>query len=441
MVAYNVDVLNRNDLEHSFFHLDHQDPTAGFIYNATDFYGPTWPPVAQHQNPPDSDSLRMRLLVASHLAGHLRCQLESHKGYTATVGISTSKLLAKLVGKVHKPNSQTTLLPPYVVVEYGLDSNVIRFLDGHEIRKIPGIGSKIAHKLHAHLSRSMEDQLTVREVRLFPGMGPSLLDRILAGPGSSKGIGARIWGLIHGVDGSEVMEGSDLPTQISIEDSYGRLDRLDIVKSELIKLTVNLIRRMRTDLTEKKNPGTGNDAFRWRAQPRTLRLSTRPRRLPSNSNSNPDHSYYHRSSRSAPLPRYVLQNQDDRVEALAERLVREHVMTLFRRLHPEKSGWNLSLMNIAVTNMVEGAGEEKHRSGRDIGTMFQRQEEAVPPVPDPDPDPVPVPEDEPGWQEESDKEQQQQQQEEEGSAIQCLICGGLIPYFALEAHELYHRYG
>ena len=441
MVAYNVDVLNRNDLEHSFFHLDHQDPTAGFMYNATDFYGPTWPPVAQHQNPPDSDSLRMRLLVASHLAGHLRCQLESHKGYTATVGISTSKLLAKLVGKVHKPNSQTTLLPPYVVVEYGLDSNVIRFLDGHEIRKIPGIGSKIAHKLHAHLSRSMEDQLTVREVRLFPGMGPSLLDRILAGPGSSKGIGARIWGLIHGVDGSEVMEGSDLPTQISIEDSYGRLDRLDIVKSELIKLTVNLIRRMRTDLTEKKNPGTGNDAFRWRAQPRTLRLSTRPRRLPSNSNSNPDHSYYHRSSRSAPLPRYVLQNQDDRVEALAERLVREHVMTLFRRLHPEKSGWNLSLMNIAVTNMVEGAGEEKHRSGRDIGTMFQRQEEAVPPVPDPDPDPVPVPEDEPGWQEESDKEQQQQQQEEEGSAIQCLICGGLIPYFALEAHELYHRYG
>ena len=441
MVAYNVDVLNRNDLEHSFFHLDHQDPTAGFIYNATDFYGPTWPPVAQHQNPPDSDSLRMRLLVASHLAGHLRCQLESHKGYTATVGISTSKLLAKLVGKVHKPNSQTTLLPPYVVVEYGLDSNVIRFLDGHEIRKIPGIGSKIAQKLHAHLSRSMEDRLTVREVRLFPGMSPSLLNRILAGPGSSTGIGARIWGLIHGVDGSEVMEGSDLPTQISIEDSYGRLDRLDIVKSELIKLTVNLIRRMRTDLTEKKNPGTGNDAFRWRAQPRTLRLSTRPRRLPSNSNSNPDHSYYHRSSRSAPLPRYVLQNQDDRVEALAERLVREHVMTLFRRLHPEKSGWNLSLMNIAVTNMVEGAGEEKHRSGRDIGTMFQRQEEAVPPVPDPDPDPVPVPEDEPGWQEESDKEQQQQQQEEEGSAIQCLICGGLIPYFALEAHELYHRYG
>ena len=116
-------------------------------------------------------------------------------------------------------------------------------------------------------------------------------------------------------------------------------------------------------------------------------------------------------------------------------------MTLFRRLHPEKSGWNLSLMNIAVTNMVEGAGEEKHRSGRDIGTMFQRQEEAVPPVPDPDPDPVPVPEDEPGWQEESDKEQQQQQQEEEGSAIQCLICGGSIPCFALEAHELYHRYG
>lgn len=437
MVAYNVDVLNRNDLEHSFFHLDYQDPTAGFIYNATDFYGPTWPPVTQHQHPPDGDSLRIRLLVASHLAGHLRCQLESHKGYTATIGISTSKLLAKLVGKVHKPNSQTTLLPPYVADEHRLDSNVISFLDGHEIRKIPGIGSKIAHKLHDHLSRSTEDQLTVREVRLFPGMGPSLLNRILAGPGSSKGIGARIWGLINGVDGTEVLEGSDLPTQISIEDSYGRLDRLDTVKNELIKLTVSLIRRMRTDLTEK-NPDTGNNAFRWRAQPRTLRLSTRPCRSPSNSNSNPDNPYHNRSSRSAPLPRYVLLNQDDRIEALAERLVREHVMTLFRRLHPEKSGWNLSLMNIAVTNMVEGAGEEKHRSGRDIGTMFQRQEEAVPPVPDPDPVPEEPSEDEPGWQEESDAEQDE---DEEGSLIPCVMCGGLVPCFALEAHELYHRYG
>lgn len=430
MIDYNVDLLNTNDLEHSFFHLDRQDPTIGFIYNATEFYGPTWPPVNQHPTnspetrgyflAPESDLLYMRLLVASHLAGYLRQQLESHKGYTATVGISTNKLLAKLAGKVHKPKSQTTLLPPHGVGEgpdVTIDSNVIRFVDSHEIREIPGIGSKIAHNLHDHMSRSMDDSLlTVRELRLLPEMGPGLLNRILGGPGSSKGMGARVWGLIHGVDDSEVLEARDVPTQISIEDSYGQLDRFDAVKSELVKLTISLLRRMRTDLTENSAGG----AIRWRAHPRTLRLTSRPRRP-----SKPDNPYHNRMSRSAALPRYVF-NMNGRIEAVAEKLVQEHALALFRRLHPEKSGWNLSLLNIAVTNMVDTAGDKKQNSGRDIGSMFQRQEPVRIPAED-----VTIHADEPTW-DESDED-------EVMPSVPCRICGGMIPYLALEAHEVYHQ--
>lgn len=420
MIDYNVDLLNPHDRQHAFFHLDRLDPTVGFPYDATDFCGPTWPSSTVGG---EVDS-RPRLVVASHLAGHLRHQLLSQKGYSATVGISASKLLAKLAGNVHKPNNQTTLLPP--------SSNIARFLDDHQIRKIPGIGHKMAEKLHVHLSRSLDDDpLTVRDVRLSPGMGPALLDRIFQGPGSSRGIGARIWGLLHGIDGSEVLEARDLPTQISIEDSYGRLDRLEAVKHELTKLATSLLRRMRIDLTESD---ASSGSFRWRAHPRTLRLSSRLR------TPNPENPYHHpRCSRSAPLPRFVF-NLEDRVEVLAERLVQEHVLALFRRLHPGKNGWTLSLLNIAVTNMVDGADR-----GRDIGTLFRRQEMRPGPA---------VPEsksrsgseergeagevcESPAWEDNSEDDD-----EFETSCshnIRCGRCRGLIPWFAVEAHEQYHQ--
>jgi DNA polymerase iota len=42
--------------------------------------------------------LCQRLILGSHLALHMRSQLELLKGYTSSVGVSTSKLLSKLVG-------------------------------------------------------------------------------------------------------------------------------------------------------------------------------------------------------------------------------------------------------------------------------------------------------------------------------------------------------
>lgn len=200
MVTYNVEMLNRNDLKNSFFHLDRRDPTVGFTYDATDFHGHAYQAVPDVATDAASEWLRTRLLVASHLAAYLRNQLEYQKGYTATVGISTSKLLAKLVGNTHKPNSQTTLLPPYTVAEHGAKSNVLHFLDAHEIRKIPGIGSKIAHRIKSFLTTAVngpgtevgrtrdtrphsDDHIvTIGDVRCFPGMGPFLLEKILATP-------------------------------------------------------------------------------------------------------------------------------------------------------------------------------------------------------------------------------------------------------------------
>ncbi|RAK97639.1 putative DNA polymerase iota [Aspergillus ibericus CBS 121593] len=476
MIAYNVDLLNRHDLEHSFFHLDRLEPTVGFTYDATRVCGSTYPagPDTTFGTAPsatadeDASELRTRLLVASHLAAYLRGQLEHHKGYTATVGISTSKLLAKLVGSTHKPNNQTTLLPPYATTDRAAPTNVVDFLDAHEIRKIPGIGSKLTQKLTKYLTEGSAlvsdtatnpDRVTVRDVRLLPGMGPSLLDRILGGPGAPRDIGARVWGLLNGVDNTEVIQTGDLPTQISIEDSYGRLDTLDGVRRELISLTGSLLRRMRTDLTEEDNGSDsvtdlssetsrhpGLSKVRWLARPRTLRLSTRPRSTTDGAHA----LHIGRISRSAPLPGYVF-HVDENVDALAERLVHDQLLSMFRKLHPERSGWNLRLMNVAVTNMVEAAGDQKQSSGRDIGKMFQSQGsrrrdaftepetasesgplnlqhgEALRPVYFPAAPPVVND----AW-EESDGEDTTM------ACVACAVCGALIPHFARDAHEVFH---
>jgi DNA polymerase iota len=340
--------------------------------------------------------LRLRLLLASHLTRYLRNKLKSEKGYTATAGISTNKVLAKLVGNQYKPNDQTTLLPPYVLVDGNMSDNVTLFMDDHEIGKIPGIGFKISQKLRAHVLErpadfntglvygATKEKVYVRDVRQYPGMGPEALERLLGGSGAPQGVGARVWDLFNGCDRTEVGFAREVPTQISIEDSYLRLDNLSEVTKELHILATSLLKRMHTDLLEDEGDNehaienrTTTNPFthykRWLAHPKTIRLSTRPR-PPQNPDGSRNRSFA-RISRSAPIPGFVFSLKDS-VEAVVERLVNETLLPLFRRLHPEKSGWNLSLVNIAVANIADAA-REKGGVGRNIAKMFRQQDEVL----------------------------------------------------------------
>jgi len=294
---------------------------------------------------------------------------------------------------LHKPRGQTTLLPPYVI-ERGLEtnidpandveSNVTTFIDNHDIGKIPGIGFKMARLLRNYiLSRPVDfddgrdwiggrETMTVRDVRLFPGMGPEKLESILGGPGTERGIGGKVWNLINGVDDTEVQQMRKVPTQISIEDSYIRLDTIPQVLKELRVLTTSLLKRMHEDLLDY-DPESGNSK-RWIAHAKTIRLSTRPR-PPLNADGTRTRSF-NRISRSSPLPNFVF-NLKDGIESIVEKLVQETLIPMFRRLHPQQGGWNLSLMNIGVTNMVEVASDNRGGKGRDISKMFKRQEDVL----------------------------------------------------------------
>ena len=149
LVDYNSDLLNHNALNTSFFHLDRNDPTVGFSFDASNTFGHTFPAdattqvsksiVSSNWSSNDSVHLLLRLCLGSHLARHLRHDLEEHQGYTCTVGIGTNKLLSKLVGSLNKPNGQTALVPPYNPEPGDGRSNVIDFIDGHDIGKIPGM--------------------------------------------------------------------------------------------------------------------------------------------------------------------------------------------------------------------------------------------------------------------------------------------------------------
>lgn len=83
---------------------------------------------------------RRQLWAGSRLAADLRRAILEHVGLTTSAGISTNKLLAKVVCSRHKPNDQTTLVPT--------DRAVRRVLhDDFALAKVPGIGCATRRRL------------------------------------------------------------------------------------------------------------------------------------------------------------------------------------------------------------------------------------------------------------------------------------------------------
>lgn len=436
IVEYNMFCLNRASLADSFFCLSKEDPERGFNCDLTSIAG-----CVERTASSDLDvesPAYLRLLLGSHLAQYLRLKIEEQFGYTSTCGISTNKVLSKLVGGKNKPRNQTTLVAL-------TDDDVVAFMDSHPLRKIPGLGFKTAHVLGSHVSSqdneateagTDEPTVTAHQVRLHPGISPGTIESLLVGPGAERGVGSRIWGLLHGVDPSEIKEASGVPTQISIEDTYPKgLGTLALVLEELHKLSYSLVRRMRVDLLVPDENAEVPGAQRWMARPRTLRLTIRswgPLNPARGHNSG-------RISRSGTLPGFIFDLKDD-MDHIAERLVSEALLPLLRRLQPEKGQrWNLQLINICVANMVAGAADDKTGVGRDIAAMLKRQDEVLRP-----------------FQVISDPEGELQEELEDSDVegddaddmswemsenVPCPQCGHSIPPFAVLAHSRYHELG
>ncbi|KAK4190175.1 hypothetical protein QBC35DRAFT_513483 [Podospora australis] len=483
MVAYNMELLNKNDLHRSYFCLSQTDPEKGFAFDATSFSGCVYGNDSDNDTYDEAgglvsstytdDALRIRLLLASHLAHYLRMKIED-EGYTTACGIATNKVLAKLVGDKNKPRNQTTLLAPR-------EEDVYSFMDQHSLRKVPGVGSRTTRKLEAFVLgkdpdpdvHSMECAITVGQVRNHPEISRPTLERLLGGPGSEKGIGGKVWALIHGADDYEVKPARDVPTQISIEDTYRGLNEPSEIQRELISISISLLRRMQVDLTDEpedttqplqetgSTPRSGSTSVtttrKWLAQPKTLRLTTRPYTPPSE---NKPYNWA-RASKSCPLPSFVF-NLSLPLATIAEKLVTESLLPLFRQLNSAKRGWSIGLLNVCVTNMTGAAVEVGGSAARDIASMFKQQSTVLREFTaynDSDDrgstDRIPEYtdalcstasshkyEDEYDYDEEDEADNDgddwaDHTPEEEGS--RCPVCAHFIPLFAIAAHERYHN--
>ncbi|KOS22886.1 DNA polymerase iota [Escovopsis weberi] len=367
IVEYSLSCLNLTSLQNSFFHLSSKDPESGFGCDLTSPAGCLVGAPANGDDPAEAKSPGyLRLALGSHLAQYLRMKLEADFGYTSTCGISTNKVLSKLVGAKNKPRNQTTLLARG-------DDDVVAFMDGHDLRAVPGLGSKMTNLLEHHIlseeastkrgADPSPSSLTVRHVRLHPTISPAFLETLLGGPGAERGIGARVWALLHGVDYAEVKEAKDVPSQISIEDTYKGLDAPPRITEELHKLSCSLILRMRVDLVAPDGDGDGDEdasgarsemsrSRRWVARPRTLRLSVRSWPKPNQALAAQQQARIttmSRVSRSGQLPGFVFDLEAD-VDDIAQRLVADALWPLLRRLRADggPGGWNLQLINVTM---------------------------------------------------------------------------------------------
>jgi len=345
---------------------------------------------------------------------------------------------------------------------------VLAFVDAHPLRKIPGIGSRTTRLLEAHVLRKevdtdvrgMECSVTAGEVRTSPGMSAHALERILGAPGTERGIGEKVWAWFHGVDRAEVKAATDVPTQISIEDTYQGLDTMAEVTQELRKLAASLLRRMHVDLVDDEgNDGDTalEDRKKWLAHPRTLRLTTRPRTAAGDGRP----YNFNRVSRSQPLPNFVFGFSAPK-EDIVDKLVSEHLVPMFRRLNPERGGWHTGLLNICVANMARTGTSDPAGRGRDISVMFRTQDDVLRDFRVHDDDAVEHGDagggvgvqngvgDTPGeparlQQEDQDESTDGGWEEEDESGLEesvtCAQCGHRILGFAAGAHQRYHLLG
>ena len=220
-----------------------------------------------------------------------------------------------------------------------------------------------------------------------------------------------------------------------------------------------------SDEAELKNAGQVASSRRWIAYARTLRVTTRPRPPRNLDSTRP--RVLNRVSKSGEMPSFVFSLQAN-IDTLVDKLVNEALIPLFHQLHPEKDGWNLSLVNLCATNMVPTAADSKDGGGRDIARMFRNQHIVlkewrvedidVPPSRSSTEsrrhefDTIPRSKeavDAPGGSEDAHVATQESLTAETewddetgyaGSYYSCRVCGAMMPPFAIVAHHRFVSY-
>ncbi|KAK9479793.1 hypothetical protein V1514DRAFT_327400 [Lipomyces japonicus] len=347
MIDFNLELIRHegllNDLDALFkccrqsnsfwFRLDKNDKTKGFACSLTTIPGHFGTDAGMPKHISENE---IRLILGFHLCEYVRRQIFDVKGYTSSGGVSTNKLLSKMAGAQNKPNQQTLLFP-----QYAQD-----FLDDKDIARIPGMGHSykklLLHAMYGQKQKKLDsDDFKVISVRSNITKGRFI--QVF-----KHNNGHRLWDLIHGIDNSCVRPTAEIPTQVSIEDTFMSLSSLDELKPVLHRLSESLLARMRIDL---KSNGL------WIGYPSRIRLTLRHRAS----------DYGARISKSEVIPSTVFKDERD-VREVASVLVERVVMPLFKKLVHDARSFDIVLVNIAAVNI-----ESSPVQAKDITLFLDRQ--------------------------------------------------------------------
>lgn len=156
---------------------------------------------------------RRKLAAGSRYAAELRQAIFDELGLTTSAGISSNKLLAKMVSSRHKPFDQTTLVPGASAVLHALPDDL-------PLSKVPGVGRATV--------RALGGLSTVGDVR-------------------RKGAPPRVARLCAGIDESPVQV-SGRPQTVGVEDSYWRSPVLGAQAATVVEgLCAKLVAKLAAD--------------------------------------------------------------------------------------------------------------------------------------------------------------------------------------------------
>ena len=263
-----------------------------------------------------------RLIVASKLAAEIRKRIYKELRVTCSAGIAHNKLLAKLVGSLHKPNQQALIFPcsgPMLLSTIG------------SVSKIPGVGQKTTQVLMSSNIKTVDDvrktPLESLEMKIGIDLARKLKDNA------------------EGID-ETVVKPTGKKQSIGLEDGFKSVSLVAEVEARFGAL----LRRL-TELAMEDG-----------RIPLAMRITVRKHDFNKPTSGK-------RETRQCALPKHLLPTTKSGVYDHAKMLAL--AMKLFHRTVDVSKPFHLTLLGVAFTKF------EERSSGRNSITSFLRKQVAV----------------------------------------------------------------
>ena len=110
------------------------------------------------------------------IARRIKDSIRARTGLTASVGVATNKLVAKIASDLDKPDG-LTVVP---------DERIRAVLDPLSVRRLPGLGRKLGEKVEAAGLRTLGELRTASDAVLWPLFGRDTRADARAGGGRRR---------------------------------------------------------------------------------------------------------------------------------------------------------------------------------------------------------------------------------------------------------------